>query len=182
MIMIRKIIYNWSYLLLLIIIIKTLIAPCHCNPTTTSTLPSPTSSLSITTTIRQNFIRNMITSAWNAYVRYGWGNGTVKPLAKLPGTRKNDRPAKTIVASLTTLWVAGLKEEFKCARDWVRDHLNFSRLEYFVHVASTVNEYLGPMLSCYALTGDIMFLNKARDIAQSLTLAYNVETGKLGIL
>lgn len=71
----------------------------------------------------------------------------------------------TIVDSLDTLLLAGLTHEYKQARDWVADHLEFrdgSKVQFF-----EVNiRILGGLLSAYYLGGgDPMYLHKAQDLA-----------------
>lgn len=67
----------------------------------------------------------------------------------------------TLVDSLDTLWLMGLKEEFQEARDWVEHNLNFDHNLKTVSLFETNIRVLGGLLSAYHLSGDRMFLDKA---------------------
>lgn len=61
-------------------------------------------------------IKDMMRHAWSNYVKYAWGGNELKPIAKTPNSNSVFGDAKvgaTIVDSLSTLWVMGLKEEFQ---------------------------------------------------------------------
>ncbi|MCH98067.1 mannosyl-oligosaccharide 12-alpha-mannosidase MNS1-like, partial [Trifolium medium] len=60
----------------------------------------------------------------------------------------------TLVDSLDTLFIMGLDDQFKRAR-----------------------EILGGLLSAYDLSGDEVFLEKARDLADKLLPAWNTPSG-----
>lgn len=77
----------------------------------------------------------------------------------------------TIVSSLDTLWIMGLKDEFKKARDWVEKSLSFET-ENLVPFQETTNKVLGGLLSAYELSKDKIFLNKAEDLASRLLNAF----------
>jgi len=61
--------------------------------------------------------------AWSGYKRYAWGLDELKPNSKTGETWFN--LGLTITDSLDTLWLAGLKEEFAEAREWVANSLTF---------------------------------------------------------
>ena len=108
------------------------------------------------TSLRRDFIRNMTLEAWTAYTRHAWGQASLKPvtLSKQKGWLAT--AGTTIVASLSTLWTMGLKDEFDKARAWVQD-------EMVLDERGLVK--IGALLSVYSLTGDGMFLEKAIAIA-----------------
>merc|ERR1719215_1818723 len=61
-----------------------------------------------------------------------------------------------------------LKKEFYEARDWVRDHLDYSNVHEEVSTFETTIRNLGGMLSAYELSGDVVFLGKAEDLGSRL--------------
>ena len=129
---------------------------------------------------RRQFVKTMMKEAWNSYVQYAWGHNELKPLTKEPKTDTIFGAAKnglTIVDSLDTLLIMDLKEEFEQGRKWVAEELHFEETNNEVSIFETVIRYVGGLLSCYALTGDQMLLNKSKEVAEALLPAYNTETG-----
>lgn len=129
---------------------------------------------------RRQFVKQMMKDAWENYVLYAWGHNELKPLTREPkkdtifGAAMN---GLTIVDSMDTLLLMGMEEEFVRGREWIASHLHFGRTKNEVSVFETVIRYVGGLLSCYALTGDELFLNKSHEIAQALLPAYSTETG-----
>ena len=70
-------------------------------------------------------------------------------------------------ASLDTLYVMGLKAEYERGRRWVAENLTASMTEANIEVSvfETNIRYLGGLLSIFSLTGDIVFKQKAVEIA-----------------
>lgn len=92
-----------------------------------------------------------------------WGHDEVNAMSRSPRAWFN--LGLTIVDSLDTLMIAGLKEEYQEARHWVANHLQFrdgSSVQFF-----EVNiRILGGLLSAYYLSeGDDMYLHKAQMLA-----------------
>lgn len=71
----------------------------------------------------------------------------------------------------------GMKEEFWEARDWVREHLDFSKVEGSVSVFETTIRSLAGLLSAYDLSGDKNFLTKADSLGSRLMRAFDSRTG-----
>ncbi|KAJ6225079.1 hypothetical protein RDWZM_003624 [Blomia tropicalis] len=137
---------------------------------------------------RRQFISNMTLEAWNAYVKYAWGKNEMHILHQnTKGINDTDvldylnkmigQSGLTIVDSLSTLWMMGHHDQYQRGREWVKTHLNFSNISRSVNVFESVTQYIGSMMSCYALTGDVMFLEKARQVADSLEPAYSSSSG-----
>ena len=129
---------------------------------------SSNNSLSETETRRQ-FIVNITREAWGAYVRHAWGQEALQPLSQ--NSDKNNRlPAngETIIQSITTLWLMGLQEEYGRARKWIDEEMNITRVKL---------ENIGSLISAYSLTGDEMFKQRAKQVADYLHGQYNA-TGK----
>merc|ERR1711871_1697200 len=82
----------------------------------------------------------------------------------------------TLVDSLDTLWLMGMKEEFARAKDWVEKNLHFD-VRREVSVFETVIRVLGGLLSAYDLSGEKIFLDKAKDLGNRLMPAFNTPTG-----
>ena len=130
---------------------------------------------------RRQFIANMTAEAWAAYREHAWGAELLRPLSPKTNNFSGSILATsggTIVASMSTLWVMGLKREFEQGRAWIASHLNMSAFRSddndkgdngsacTSQTTSTilVSHHIGSLLSCYALTGDDLFLEKATQI------------------
>ena len=105
---------------------------------------------------RRQFIVNMTLESWNAYVKYAWGQANLKPLSisKQQGWLAN--AGTTIISAMSTLWVMGLREEFDLGRQWVQKDMDLDDRGLVK---------IGALLSCYALTSDLLFLNMAETFA-----------------
>lgn len=82
--------------------------------------------------------------------------------------RNIDGIARTIVDSLDTLWLMGLKEEFYQGRDYVRDNLTHDSTIPNTSVFETNIRSLGGLLSAYDWSGDEVFLEKAIELGDRL--------------
>jgi len=69
-----------------------------------------------------NFHSQMMVHAWNNYKLYAWGKNELKPLSKRAHTGSifgaYDLGA-TIIDSLDTLYIMGMKQDFDEGRDWI---------------------------------------------------------------
>lgn len=71
----------------------------------------------------------MMKKAWSGYEKYAMGQNELKPLSKTghsAGIFGSSRMGATCVDALDTLYIMGMKDEFKHARDWVATNLNFN--------------------------------------------------------
>ena len=71
----------------------------------------------------------------------------------------------------------GMETEFRQARDWVRDNLDFSQVRGGISVFETTIRNLGGLLSAYDLSRDKVFLRKADDLGMRLQQAFKSRTG-----
>lgn len=72
----------------------------------------------------------MTKHAWDNYVRYAWGKNELKPVSKRghTGSIFGSMPlGATILDGLDTLYIMGLKEEFKQARDWLANEFEIEQ-------------------------------------------------------
>jgi len=115
---------------------------------------------------RRHHIRNAMKHAWEGYRKYAWGNDELHPQSN-HGNNNWGGMGTTLVDSLDTLWLMGMKKEFWEARDWVKDHLTCDRTGS-VSVFETTIRSLGGLLSAYDWSGDKVFLEKAEDLGQRL--------------
>lgn len=119
---------------------------------------------------RQRAVVEAMRHAWKNYKAYAWGKDQLRPLTK--SYQEWFGLGLTILDSLDTLLIMGLEEEFKEARDWVAANLDFSKARY-VSLFETTIRCLGGLLSAFHLSGDEMFLEKAKDLGYRLAGAFN---------
>ncbi|XP_043952233.1 endoplasmic reticulum mannosyl-oligosaccharide 1,2-alpha-mannosidase [Gambusia affinis] len=118
---------------------------------------------------RLEAVRDAFRHAWKAYREYAWGHDELKPISK--SFSEWFGLGLTLIDSLDTMWIMGLKEEFAEARSWVEKELSFDK-NVDVNLFETTIRILGGLLSCYHLTEDQLFLEKAKDLGSRLMPAF----------
>ncbi|XP_035207175.1 mannosyl-oligosaccharide 1,2-alpha-mannosidase IA-like [Stegodyphus dumicola] len=129
---------------------------------------------------KRNKIKEMMKHAWDNYVQYAWGQNELRPLSKRghsAGIFGKTALGATIVDGLNTLYIMELYDDYQKGRDWIAANLNFDQGNSEVSVFETNIRFIGGLLSCYAMTGDVMFKEKADQVAQKLLPAFNTPTG-----
>ncbi|EES12812.1 hypothetical protein BDA96_06G226200 [Sorghum bicolor] len=124
---------------------------------------------------RREKVKEAMLHAWNSYVKYAWGMDELQPQSK-NGINSFGGLGATLVDSLDTLYIMGLKDEFEKARDWVAESLDFDK-DYDASVFETTIRVVGGLLSAYDLSGDKVFLEKAKDITDRLLPAWDTTSG-----
>lgn len=124
---------------------------------------------------RRDKVKNAMIHAWSSYEKYAWGRDELQPETK-SGVDSFGGLGATIVDSLDTLYIMGLDDQFQRAREWVANSLDFNK-NYDASVFETTIRVVGGLLSSYDLSGDKVFLEKAKDIADRLLPAWNTPTG-----
>ncbi|CAK6965113.1 endoplasmic reticulum mannosyl-oligosaccharide 1%2C2-alpha-mannosidase isoform X1 [Scomber scombrus] len=118
---------------------------------------------------RLEVVREAFRHAWKGYKDYAWGHDELKPISKTFGEWFG--LGLTLIDSLDTMWIMGLKEEFAEAKDWVEKELTFQK-NVDVNLFETTIRILGGLLSTYHLSGDQLFLDKAKDLGSRLMPAF----------
>jgi mannosyl-oligosaccharide alpha-1,2-mannosidase len=113
--------------------------------------------------------------AWENYERYAFGQDEIKPMS-LRGTSTWGNLGITLVDSLDTLWLMGMKEEFNRARDWCKNNLNHNQ-SADVSVFETTIRSLGGLLAAFDLSQDQVFLDQAKDLGGRLFKSFKNPTG-----
>lgn len=124
---------------------------------------------------RREKIKDGMRHVWAGYKKFAWGADELKPLSN----RGHDNwggMGVTLVDSLDTLWVMGLKKEFEEARDWVATQLSFKHAGTVSVFETTIRE-LGGLLAAYDLSGDRVFLEKAKELGDKLIGAFGTSSG-----
>ncbi|XP_038714010.1 mannosyl-oligosaccharide 1,2-alpha-mannosidase MNS1-like [Tripterygium wilfordii] len=124
---------------------------------------------------RREKVKEAMIHAWSSYEKYAWGQDELQPQSR-SGVNSFGGLGATLVDALDTLYIMGLKEQFQRAREWVANSLDFNK-DYDASVFETTIRVVGGLLSTYDLSGDKVFLEKARDIADRLLPAWDTPTG-----
>ncbi|OCH89742.1 glycoside hydrolase [Obba rivulosa] len=115
--------------------------------------------------------------AWLAYERDAMGDDEYHPISRKGSNLTNAGGiGYTVVDSIDTLLIMGLDEEYRRARDWIENKLSFDQDAKFNTFETTIR-VLGGLLSAHHLSGDPMFLEKAKDLADRIIPAFNTPSG-----
>ena len=139
--------------------------------------PSPP--LDDVTNQRRDKVKEMMKHGWDNYVRYAWGKNELRPISKRGHSASifgASNMGATIVDGLDTLYIMGLHDEFKQGRDWIAENLDFD-INSEISLFETNIRFMGSLLACYALTGDVMFRDKAAQLGERMLPAFQTETG-----
>ena len=141
---------------------------------------SPTDYVLKQSNVRARFrrakIRKAMQHAWSGYKEYAWGYDELTPMTR-KGQNNWGGMATTMVDSLDTLWLMGLKKDFWDARDWIAKELHFESVEGFVSTFETTIRNLGGLLAAYDWSGDQVFLAKANELGGRLLHAFDSPSG-----
>eukprot|EP00928_Gymnodinium_smaydae_P074303 TRINITY_DN57365_c0_g1_i1.p1 TRINITY_DN57365_c0_g1~~TRINITY_DN57365_c0_g1_i1.p1 ORF type:complete len:468 (-),score=58.45 TRINITY_DN57365_c0_g1_i1:60-1463(-) len=109
-------------------------------------------------------VKDAFRHAWNGYTQYASGMDDLLPISGY-GTNWIDAEV-TLIDSLSTLWLMDLKDEFEIAKQRVADISFSSKVRQSVF--ETTIRALGGLCSAHSLSGDSIFLEKARELADEL--------------
>lgn len=121
---------------------------------------------------RRVAVRNAFIRSWNSYKKHAWLRDELTPLT---GGGKNTFGgwAATLVDSLDTLWIMGLKDDFyNAAAAAVEIDWN-NTTETGINVFETTIRHLGGLLSAYDLSGEPALLVKAKELGNMLYMAFD---------
>jgi hypothetical protein len=76
-----------------------------------------------------------------------------------------------------SLWLMGFRAEFARARDWVATKFAPEKSNWDGSVFEITIRYMGGLLAAYELSGDAMFLDKTRQLADRLLPAFETASG-----
>uniref|UniRef100_A0A673ZDB8 alpha-1,2-Mannosidase n=1 Tax=Salmo trutta TaxID=8032 RepID=A0A673ZDB8_SALTR len=119
---------------------------------------------------RLEAVRDAFRHAWKGYKEFAWGKDELRPMSKSYGEWFG--LGLTLIDALDTMWILNLKKEFEEAKTWVSTELSFNK-NVDVNLFESTIRILGGLLSTYHLTGDTLFLDKAKDLGRRLMPAFN---------
>ncbi|EGX96619.1 class I alpha-mannosidase [Cordyceps militaris CM01] len=122
---------------------------------------------------RRAKVKAAISKSWNSYRKNAWMHDELRPIS---GAFKDPFCgwAATLVDSLDTLWIAGLREEFDDAVQYGVANIDFTFSEkYEIPVFETTIRYLGGLLAAFDVSGGHegkypVLLDKAVELAEVL--------------
>ncbi|KAH6845302.1 glycosyl hydrolase family 47-domain-containing protein [Chaetomium sp. MPI-CAGE-AT-0009] len=121
---------------------------------------------------RREAVRNVAKRSWRAYRDYAWGRDEVAPQT-LVGHDTFAGWGATLVDSLDTLWIMGMKKDFEdavrhvAAIDWN------NATSWGCSLFETNIRYLGGLLSAYDLSQESVLLDKAIELGDMLHAAFD---------
>jgi len=121
---------------------------------------------------RRQAVKETFNHAWEGYQEHAWLKDELAPVSG--GSRSHFGGwAATLVDSLDTLWIMGLKAEFEAAVESVGT-IDFTTTdEEEINVFETTIRYLGGLLAGYDLSGHEVLLKKAVELGDFLYAAFD---------
>jgi len=132
------------------------------------------------TSERRKHVKSMMADAWSAYSEHAFGYNELKPVS-----RKGHSPqyfgslkGASLVDALDTLILMNMTKEVAQARSWIEHDLVFDGIATVqVSTFEVCIRFLGGLLSAFALTGDVLYKDKALDLGRRLIPAFDTPTG-----
>ena len=123
---------------------------------------------------RLGAVKSSFEHSWAGYKAHAWMQDELSPLNG-GSVKAFGGWAATLVDSLDTLWIMGMKEEFDEAVDAAKDIDFNSTSEEMLNIFETTIRYLGGFLGAYDLTGGTypVLLQKATEVGDLLYCAFD---------
>jgi hypothetical protein len=146
------------------------------QPKPEPTLPHPSADLTATQKARSEKVKEAMAHTWRGYEKYAMGHDELLPQS---GSMRDNwsHMAMTMLDGMDTLWIMGMKDEFKRARDWVASSLDFSKVTGDISLFETTIRAVGGLLSAHALSGDKVLADKAKELVDKMLPAFNSGSG-----
>lgn len=123
---------------------------------------------------RREAVKEEFLWAYRAYERDAWGKDELHPI-KRTGDGGFDM-GLTIVDSLDTMWVMGLREDFRKGVEWVRNEMRLGH-QRDINLFETTIRIMGGLLAAHGLSGEAVLLERARELADLMIMAFDSPTG-----
>lgn len=124
---------------------------------------------------RRKKIKNAFEYAWSGYVKHAFGHDEVRPCTNETNNSWGGLAA-TLVDGLDTAVIMNVNKSIIDQATEFISKLNFQK-DVKVSVFETTIRYLGSLLSLHDLTGNKMFLQKAKDLADKLLKGFDSPLG-----
>jgi mannosyl-oligosaccharide alpha-1,2-mannosidase len=129
-----------------------------------------------TTKRRQEAVRAAFVKSWGSYKKHAWLRDELTPVSG-KGKTTFGGWAATIVDSLDTLWIMGLKDDFRDAAaaavqlDWAKT------TDTAANLFETTIRHLAGLISAYDLSHEPALLEKAKELGDMLYMAFDTPNG-----
>ncbi|KAI2467422.1 glycoside hydrolase family 47 protein [Annulohypoxylon bovei var. microspora] len=148
--------------------------PSHTLPAVQAKFTSEGSLASNLREGRRQKVREIFMGDWEAYKKHAWMKDALKPLSESFQDQFSGWAA-TLVDSLDSLWIMGLREEFDEAVNAVAE-IDFGKSSSGrVNTFETNIRYLGGLMAAYDLSKREVLLVKAVELGDLLYGAFNTE-------
>ncbi|KAK0742542.1 glycoside hydrolase [Apiosordaria backusii] len=124
---------------------------------------------------RRRAVRNLTIKSWSAYRKYSWKKDALLPLSAA-GKDQFSGWAATLVDSLDTLWIMGLREEFDEAVAAVAEIDFANSSSPLINIFETNIRYLGGLLAAYDLSKRDVLLQKATELGDLIHAGFDTPT------
>ncbi|UKZ71903.1 uncharacterized protein TrAtP1_012847 [Trichoderma atroviride] len=121
-------------------------------------------------------VKKVALRAWKGYKKHAWMQDALLPISG-GGREQFSGWAATLVDSLDTLWIMGLREEFDEAVAAVADIDFGNSTSNRINIFETNIRYLGGLLAAYDLSGRELLLKKAVELGDLIYGGFNTENG-----
>lgn len=125
--------------------------------------------------IRKQKIKEGMKHVWSGYKSFAWGRDELKPISN-HGQDNWGGIGMTILDSLDTLYLMGMKDEFNEAVQWVKNSLHFNHAGT-VSVFEITIRALGGLLAAYDLSKEKILLDKAKEFGEKLIRSFQTRSG-----
>ncbi|CAE8685204.1 unnamed protein product [Polarella glacialis] len=121
-------------------------------------------------------VRAAMFHTWSGYRQKAWGQDDISPSR---GNGKNwCKMAVTMLDGVSTLWLMGFKAEFEEAASWLEKNPLPSPGGHGMHSLFEITiRALGGLCSAHSLSGESVFLETAKRLADKLLGAFNTQSG-----
>lgn len=123
---------------------------------------------------RLTAVHSAFVHSWEGYKHFAWKQDEIAPLSGLYRNPFGGWGA-TLVDSMGTLWMMGLKEDFELCVEAIRDIDFTTNTEEYINVFETTIRYLGGFLSAYDISEHKypVILDKAIELANVLYITFD---------
>lgn len=121
-------------------------------------------------------VRGALRHLWQGYRAKAWGADEIRPVSGIRAGGWGE-VGMTILDTLDTLWITGLREEFGQGEQWVSE-MAFTKLQRPARTSffEMVIRGLAGLLSAHALSGRAVFLQKATAMGNNLLPGFSGRT------
>ncbi|KAF1832544.1 class I alpha-mannosidase [Decorospora gaudefroyi] len=121
---------------------------------------------------RRVAVRDEFKHSWDSYKRFAWAQDELRPVSA-QGEESFGGWGATLVDSLDTLWIMGLRDEFNEAVEAVAS-IDFGKTNLAtISVFETTIRYLGGLLSAFDMSQRPILLKKAVQLGEMLYRAFD---------